>query len=563
MPTGTFPSSTLQSHSYAHDLTAQKMVKHQTSEERSNYLGRIPWLNRGRSHDEDAATSVAPEKEGSLILEKERQSHKMQEPSQVFHPANTIPDSDHDGQEKGDGPGNGTNTVLAPSATASDDTTQDSETKRREKAIPHASSQPGQNQHLKQSEQTDPHLYSLANQLRATVFNSWLNVLLIFSPIGIALNYANVTPIAVFIINLVAIIPLAGMLSYSSEEIALRAGETLGGLVHASFGNAVELIVSIIALVHNEIDIVRESLIGSILSNLLLVFGMSVFFGGVTRVKQYFNVKVAQIASCLLALASGSLVIPAAFLTWAEGRSDAEESPDVTALSRGVSILLLLVYGCFLFFQLKTHAEIYKTPSQKVPKRSETRRINSVKASEAMAMNSPPPFQGRPTDSVEQPNTTAASAPEAAEQREMNEMEKAETEIPKLRKWVAVLTLVTSTALVALCAEAMVGSIDSITEGGAISRTFVGLILLPIVGNAAEHSAAVRVAIKDKMDLSIGICLGSSMQISLLIIPFIVVLGWILGKGEMNLAFDGFQVIALFLAVILVNYLIQDGESHW
>ena len=351
-------------------------------------------------------------------------------------------------------------------------------------------------------------------------------------------------------------------------------------LLTSTFSNAVELIVSIIALVHDEIDIVQESLIGSILSNLLLVFGTSVFFGGVTRVRQYFNFKVAQIASCLLALASGSLIIPAAFLTWAEGRcesfpflnslsntkiplADAEGAPDVTALSRGVSILLLLVYGCFLFFQLKTNAEMYKKSSQKVPKRSETRRINSVKASEVMAMNSPPPFEARPTDSVEQPNTAADSDPEATEHREKDEMEKAENETPKLRKWVAVLTLIISTALVALCAEAMVGSIDSITEGGSVSRTFVGLILLPIVGNAAEHSAAVRVAIKDKMDLSIGICLGSSMQISLLVIPFIVVLGWILGKVKMNLAFDGFQVMALFLAVILVNYLIRDGESHW
>ncbi|KAI4234865.1 MAG: hypothetical protein LQ349_003536 [Xanthoria aureola] len=452
----------------------------------------------------------------------------MQEPNQGFHPAHTRSDGDHDGEEK------------------------------RETG---ASSQEGQGQHLKQPEQTDPHMYSLANQLRATFLNSWLNLLLIFSPVGIAVNYANVTPIAVFIINAVAIIPLAGLLGYACEEIALRAGETLGGLVQTSFGNAVKLIVSIIALVHDEIDIVRESLMGSILSNLLLVLGTSVFFGGVTRVRQYFNVKVAQIASCLLALASGSLVIPAAFLAWAQGESAAEQGPDVTAISRGVSILLLLVYGCFLFFQLKTHSEIYKTPSQKVPKRSETRRINSVKASEAMVLNPPQPFELRPDHSSEQPETTAVRPAQATEQKEKEE--KAETEVPKLRKWVAVLTLIVSTALVALCPEAMVGSIDSITEGGTVSRTFVGLILLPIVGNAAEHSAAVRVAIKDKMDLSIGICLGSSMQISLLIIPFIVVLGWILGKDEMSLAFDGFQVIALFLAVILVNYLILDGESHW
>ncbi|KAL8648075.1 MAG: hypothetical protein Q9226_006154, partial [Calogaya cf. arnoldii] len=155
----------------------------------------------------------------------------------------------------------------------------------------------------------------------------------------------------------------------------------------------------------------------------------------------------------------------------------------------------------------------------------------------------PPPTSGpRPTDSVERPDTTttAVRAPEPDSQKPRDDQTE-EVEVPKLRKWVAILTLVISTALVALCAEAMVGSIDAITSGGAVSRTFAGLILLPILGNAAEHAAAVRVAIKDKMFLSLGVCLGSSMQISLLIIPFIVKLGWILGKGEMNLAFDGFQ----------------------
>ena len=138
-----------------------------------------------------------------------------------------------------------------------------------------------------------------------------------------------------------------------------------------------------------------------------------------------------------------------------------------------------------------------------------------------------------------------------------------ETEEPKLSKWVALFTLAASTALVAICAEFMVDSINAITETGSVSRTFVGLILLPIVGNAAEHATAVTVACKDKMDLAIGVAVGSSMQIALLVIPFVVVLGWILGNDAMNLAFDGFQIAVLFVAVLLVNYLIQDGKSHW
>ena len=137
-------------------------------------------------------------------------------------------------------------------------------------------------------------------------------------------------------------------------------------------------------------------------------------------------------------------------------------------------------------------------------------------------------------------------------------------EEPQLYIWVAVLTLAISTAFVGVCAEFMVDSINDLTdEHPALSKTFVGLILLPIVGNAAEHATAVTVAVKDKMDLAIGVAVGSSMQIALLIIPFVVVLGWILGNENMNLDFDGFQIAILFVAVLLVNYLIQDGKSHW
>ena len=156
---------------------------------------------------------------------------------------------------------------------------------------------------------------------------------------------------------------------------------------------------------------------------------------------------------------------------------------------------------------------------------------------------------------------SAAMGGNAAQETPMRQPEESET--PQLSKWVALFTLAASTALVAICAEFMVDSINAITEGGSVSRTFVGLILLPIVGNAAEHATAVTVACKDKMDLAIGVAVGSSMQIALLVIPFTVVLGWIMGKDDMNLAFDGFQIAVLFVAVLLVNYLIQDGKSHW
>lgn len=386
--------------------------------------------------------------------------------------------------------------------------------------------------------------FTAASQLRATLFNSWINVLLIFVPIGIAVNFTNVPKVVVFVLNFVAIIPLAAMLSYATEEIALRVGETLGGLLNATFGNAVELIVSILALTKNEVDIVQESLIGSILSNLLLVMGMCFFFGGLNRVEQHFNITVAQTASSLLALAVGSLIIPAAFQSWADGLQTIKDAK-ITQLSRGTAILLLVVYGAYLFFQLKTHASMYSEPSIKVEKRrTKVEEGDSIKGIANMGAN-----------------ISASMGGSAAQGTPMREPE--DKELPQLSKWVALFTLAAATALVAICAEFMVDGIDAITQGGKVSRTFVGLILLPIVGNAAEHATAVTVACKDKMDLAIGVAVGSSMQIALLVIPFVVVLGWIMGKDDMNLAFDGFQIAVLFVAVLLVNYLIQDGKSHW
>ena len=288
-----------------------------------------------------------------------------------------------------------------------------------------------------------------------------------------------------------------------------------------------------IALVADEVLIVQTSLIGSILSNLLLVLGMCFFFGGLNRVEQFFNVTVAQTAASLLALAIGSLIIPTAFFEFASG-SEQLNNDHVTALSRGTSILLLLVYGCYLFFQLKSHAAMYNEPSKKVEKRR-------VKVKEGDANKGMAQMGAEMSATMGGPNV---------QENPMREPEE-EKEEPQLSIWVAVLTLAISTALVAICAEFLVSSINELVETTPISKTFVGLILLPIVGNAAEHATAITVAIKDKMDLAIGVAVGSSMQIALLVLPLIVVLGWILGKDDMNLQFDGYQIAILFVAVLL------------
>ncbi|KAI9926704.1 hypothetical protein ASPWEDRAFT_721268 [Aspergillus wentii DTO 134E9] len=386
----------------------------------------------------------------------------------------------------------------------------------------------------------DKQKFTVAGQLKATVFNSWINILLFAAPAGIALNYVDVNPLAVFIVNFIAIIPLAAMLSYATEEVALRTGETIGGLLNATFGNAVELIVAIIALVDGQVVIVQTSLIGSMLSNLLLVMGMCFFFGGVNRLEQHFNPVVAQTAASLLSLAVGSLIIPTAFHNWSDGGQNG-----VAALSRGTSIIMLVIYGCYLFFQLKSHTEIYNTPSPKVEKRRV--KIAEGDASRGIAQIG---------------KMSASMAGQNAQELKLQDPDD-EVEEPQLSIFVAFLTLAIATALVALCAEYMVNSIEAIVEQNPISETFVGLILLPIVGNAAEHATAVTVACKDKMDLAIGVAVGSSMQIALLVLPLIVVIGWCMGNDNMTLDFDGFQVILLFVAVLLVNYLIADGKSHW
>ncbi|EKD20098.1 uncharacterized protein L3040_002225 [Drepanopeziza brunnea f. sp. 'multigermtubi'] len=395
--------------------------------------------------------------------------------------------------------------------------------------------------------------FTLRNQVQRTLFNSWINILLLAAPVGIAINYAGVDKKAVFVVNFIAIIPLAALLSFATEEIALHVGESLGGLLNASFGNAVEMIVAIIALAKKEVVVVQTSLIGSILSNLLLVMGMCFFLGGLRREEQFFNITVAQTAASLLALAVGGVIIPTCFDKFGVTAPVA----DVAALSRGTAIILLVVYVSYLYFQLKTHATMFNEESQKVAARPRKHAIPKGAISKSIAKaGGVGAGIGRTTLPNRPPNDELinTTAYEDADD---------EDDEPQLHILTAWATLAGATAIIGLCAEFMVDSIGAITQSGAISVEFVGLILLPIVGNAAEHATAVTVAIKDKMDLAIGVAVGSSMQVSLFLIPLLVIIGWIMGQDAMNLSFDGFQVAVLFVAVLLVNYLIADGKSHW
>ncbi|KAL2839705.1 Sodium/calcium exchanger protein-domain-containing protein [Aspergillus pseudodeflectus] len=350
----------------------------------------------------------------------------------------------------------------------------------------------------------------------ATLARDYVNVLLIFVPLGIIAGALHWDSTVVFTLNFLAIVPLASLLSFATEELAATLGQALGGLMNATFGNAVELIVSIIALKDKQIRVVQASMLGSILSNILLVLGCCFLVGGIRYPEQSFNSTVASTMSSLMTVSSASLIIPATLYASLSSAKEGHKDENILFLSHWTAIILLVLYIIYLFFQLRSHAHLF-----------------------------------------EEVNNETAGDPEHAGEREEEEEEE-----HLLNPWAASIALVIVTILVAICADYLVGSIDSIVEKTGISRTFIGLILIPIVGNAAEHVTAVVVAYKGKMDLAIGVAIGSSLQIALFVTPFLVILGWIM-HIEMTLHFHIFETVAFFISGLVVTFLIQDGKSNY
>ncbi|KAL0080264.1 calcium/proton exchanger [Phycomyces blakesleeanus] len=361
--------------------------------------------------------------------------------------------------------------------------------------------------------------------LSAIFFSSWLNLLLIFIPFGIISHFLW-SPTVTFILNFISIIPLARMLGFVTEDISLRTGEVIGGLLNASFGNAVELIISIIALTKNLVVVVQASMLGSIISNLLLVLGMCFIGGGLKFKEQSFNVTVAQTSASLLFIAVSSLVVPAAFYSSSrDSMSPLDLSRVILNISRATAIILLIIYFSYLYFQLKTHNHLN----------------HFTAAEESLKIHATPKEIRHSQESL---------------------MKKIKKHLRCLHGWLFYCNLFLITVLVSISAEFLVSAIESVVEQWHISQTFVGLVLLPIVGNAAEHVSAVTVAIKNKMDLALSIAVGSSMQIALFVTPLMVLLGWILDV-DMSLFFNIYETAVLFIAVIMVSYLIMDGKSNW
>ena len=621
------------------------------------------------------------------------------------------------------------------------------------------------------------------------ITHSWINVLLICAPVGIAVaQIKSINGGVVFAINAVAIIPLAGLLSFATESVARKMGDSLGALLNVTFGNAVELIIFIIALVKNEIRIVQASLLGSILSNLLLILGMGFFMGGLRYQEQLYNSTVTQMSACLLSLSVISLVLPTAFHASFENEGLADRQS--LKVSRGTSVILLLVYGIYLLFQLKSHAYLYESTPQHIVDAESTpgpaaawlesssssdssssssdsdsssntmrrrmkkvlrggrRRKSSVASFDAneLKMNnrsssfgtkeSPrdenaseasssrarfasrnnttedleeaiedegysrhgkkkhqrhkhrkhkkskkragsdggdvePTISERPENLVEligenEPKRVDFAVPRDVNEDTYNELvttqsgnkrpfpnlrgmsvknvksltptvfvkpselpaqppgpqrpayiprvrygirrtnslpdrlntsahhqqqqyrapgamlsartanrvihddvlpvqttdEDGEDDVWHMSQPASIMLLLVSTALVAVCAEFMVGSIQEVTTTSSVGETFIGLIILPIVGNAAEHVTALTVAMKNKMDLAIGVAVGSSIQIAIFVTPLVVILGWIMDK-DMSLYFTLFETVCLFVSAFMVNFLVLDGRSNY
>ena len=338
---------------------------------------------------------------------------------------------------------------------------------------------------------------------------SKLNILLVAVPLTVYFNYIAHDPNISFITSMIAIMPLAFLMGKATEEIALRTSESVGGLLNATFGNAAEMILALFALyaastttdpetAENMIHLVQASLIGSILGNLLLVMGLAFVWGGMHHSEQKFSETQVSSNSSLLLLAVIVLIIPTVFNFTVDGTAGDD---GVEKLSHAAAIILLAIYGLFLLFQLKTHSHLFAT-------------------------------------------------------------ENVHHEEPQMDQKDAIILLILATVLVSWMAEVLVHSVESAAEQYHLPYIFIGVILLPLFGNAAEHFTAVSVAAKNKMDLSFAISIGSSTQIAVFVAPLMIMIAWMWGV-PLTFEFGILETIAVFLAVSIANLIAADGKSNW
>ena len=327
----------------------------------------------------------------------------------------------------------------------------------------------------------------------------FLKYLLIFIPISFIAKFMNASGTVMFLLSCASIIPLAGLMGKGTEEISFYSGPKIGGFLNGTFGNATELIISFFALKEGLFEVVKSSIAGAVIGNVLLVIGASMFIGGLKYKTQKFNKKVTEVTSSMLLFAVLGLCIPALFT---HSVDPSLLNTRYEGLSIFVAVVMIIIYGLSLYFSFNTHKYIY------------------------------------------------------THEKSDEEEHKAEWSLKK-----AIIILVVATIIIAIESEFLVNGIEDITNKLGWSEFFVGIILIPIIGNAAEHSTAVIMALKDKMDVGLEIAIGSSLQIILFVAPVLIFIS--LFFTPMSIIFNQFELIALFASVIIANRVSQDGESNY
>ena len=325
----------------------------------------------------------------------------------------------------------------------------------------------------------------------------FLRIMLIFVPISIVGEFMHLDPTLMFALAALAIIPLAGLMGEATEEISFYAGPRVGGFLNATFGNATELIISFFALRAGLFDVVKASIAGSVIGNILLVLGLSMFVGGLKYKSQVFSQRVVEVSSSMLLFSVIGLSIPAIFTHTIKVEL---LSTQYEKLSIIVALIMFFIYIMSLIFSFHTHKDIY---------------------------------------SIDHDDESSS-------------------------KWTlqkAILVLVGATVFIGFESEFLVSAVEPMTKAIGLSEFFVGIILIPIIGNAAEHSTAVVMALKNKMDVAVEIAIGSSLQIVLFVTPVLVFISLLF--TPMSIIFNEFELIALIVAVLIANRVSNDGESNW
>ena len=361
-----------------------------------------------------------------------------------------------------------------------------------------------------------PLSFFLSDDKKGDTTLTWLRYMLIFVPMAFVAEFFLHNDILIFVFSCVALIPLAGLLGEATEELAVHTGPQVGGLLNATLGNAAELIITIVALNQGRIELVKASITGSILGNLLLILGLSLLLGGFRHGTQHFNRQTAGVAASMMTLAVIGLIVPTLFELLHEIQIGELElfnttvnDPALNSLSIGVALILIAIYILSLVFAFR------------------------------------------------QPERKAGGQAGVQDHSEEEEAHSAKWSVP-----VSLGVLAVATLGIVFLSEFLVGTVEPVVESLGVSEIFLGVIIIPLVGNVAEHIVGVQVAAKNKMDLSLAISLGSSMQIALFVAPLLVFIGLLMGQN-FTLFFSLFEVAMLAVAVLLATIISVDGESNW